>query len=93
MRVKSNTTKLKDFRFSGFRTYTTLAMLTFLYCFIVKSKITSAISLPPVGIEPGTRKKMTTIGGHQLSLLIAYFTNLDITTENIMKSLVESTCK
>ena len=46
--------KLKKFRaqieFS--RNYTKLAMLSFLYCFIVKGKLISAKILPPVGFEP-----------------------------------------
>ena len=29
-------------------------MLSFLYCFVVKGKLISAKSLPPVGIEPAT---------------------------------------
>ena len=34
--------------------YTKLAMLTFLYCFIVKGKLISVKSLPSVGTEPAT---------------------------------------
>ena len=34
--------------------YTNLAMLTFLYCSKVKSKINSAKCLAPMGIEPAT---------------------------------------
>ena len=40
--------------FVFFRNYIKLAMLAFSYCFIVKSKIYSAKSLPQVGIEPVT---------------------------------------
>ena len=38
------------FEFSG--NYTKLAMLSFLYCFVVKGKLISAKSLPSVEIEP-----------------------------------------
>ena len=31
-----------------------VAMLSFLYCLVVKAKLISANSLPPVGIEPAT---------------------------------------
>ena len=34
--------------------YTKLAMLSFLYCFVVKRKIYVAKSLPPLGFEPAT---------------------------------------
>ena len=45
--------KLKySFEFS--HKYTKLAMLSFLYCFVVKGKLISAKGLPPVGIEPTT---------------------------------------
>ena len=37
-----------------FCNYTKLVMLAFLYCFVVKNKIKSVKSLPPVGIDPGT---------------------------------------
>ena len=40
---------LPSFEFS--LNYTKLAMLAFLYCFVMKSKIISAKYLPPVGIE------------------------------------------
>ena len=33
---------------------TKLALLSFLYCFVVKGKLISAKSLPPMGIEPAT---------------------------------------
>ena len=62
-------------------------MLTFLYCSVVKSKIVSAKSLPPMGIEPETQKKMTAISGHQYSIT-ASFTILDKTTESTVKTLV-----
>ena len=34
-------------------------MLSFLYCFVVKGKLISSKSLPPVGIEPFTMKQYT----------------------------------
>ena len=36
--------------------YTQLAMLSFLYCFVVKGIFISAKSLPPVGIEPAAQR-------------------------------------
>ena len=36
--------------------YRQLAMLSFLYFFVVKGKFISAKSLPPVGIEPATQR-------------------------------------
>ena len=41
-----------SFEFTG--KYTKLTMLSFLYCFVVRGKLISAKSLPPVGIEPAT---------------------------------------
>ena len=37
------------------RNYTKLAMLSFLYCFVVKGKLISAKSFPPVGFKPATQ--------------------------------------
>ena len=34
--------------------YTKMAMLSFLYCFVVKGKLIRAKSLPPVEFEPAT---------------------------------------
>ena len=34
--------------------YTKLAMLSFLYCFVLKGKLISAKCFPPVGFEPAT---------------------------------------
>ena len=43
-----------DKSFMFFPNYTKLVDLAFLYLFVVKSKINSAKSLPPVGFEPAT---------------------------------------
>ena len=45
---------LVDCLLEFFHKYTKLAMLSILYCFIVKGKLISAKSLPPVRIEPAT---------------------------------------
>ena len=46
------------------RNYTKLVMLSFLYCFVVKGKLISAKSLPPVGFEPATPKYFISVPIH-----------------------------
>ena len=71
-----------------FRNYTKLAMLVFLYCFVVKSKINSTKSLPPMGIEPVDPRGTPVIHSHTFPteltwkvLIEGYLTSLEFVHE------------